>query len=160
MNGKLTQAEISKTVDFCFHAFQPTAPKEREAVLRKLEGMGLNDSGSAHAKTEQDVEELQALLSPDELRVLNTIRARQMVRSEDTLNIESFSSDVIDGMAAHLQRGDLGLVKATAAPAKLPEVPEVDALALLIGEETMGEQAKGKGEGEEVKPAPVSIAAH
>ena len=38
-------------------------------------------------------------MSPDELRILNTVRARQLIRSEDTLNIENFGTDTINGMA-------------------------------------------------------------
>lgn len=149
VSGKLTQAEISKTVDFCFHAFEPAAREEREDVLRKLEGIRLNGSGSTDAKAKESVEELEAALSADELRILTTIRARQMIRSEDTMNIDSFSADVIDGMAANLQRGDLGLVNATVAHAK---GPDFDVLALLTGEEVKGV--------EEVKEVQVPITAH
>ena len=50
-------------------------------------------------------------LSDDELRILKTIRARQMLRSEDTMSIDNFSSDNINGWAPYLKRGSLTLVK-------------------------------------------------
>ncbi|KAL9114361.1 MAG: hypothetical protein Q9187_007493 [Circinaria calcarea] len=151
----LTQREISKTVDFCFRAFQPTVPEAREAVLKKLEGITVNDSGSTDPKTKENIEALQTALTPDELRILNTIRARQMMRSEDMMNIDSFGTDAVDGMAANLKRGDLGLVKATAAGNK---PPEVDVLALLTGEAKIIEQDQLTGEEEMQEQIP--IAAH
>ena len=47
----------------------------------------------------------------EEIRVLNHIRARKMLRAEDTMGIASFHTDVIDGYAATLERGTLGLTK-------------------------------------------------
>ncbi len=148
---KLTQNEISKTVDFCFSAFQPAAREEREAVLRKVEGISINDSGSAQAKTKQGVD-LEASLSADELRILNTIRARQMIRSEDTINIDNFNTDTIDGMVPNLKRGALGLATPPPAQAKRPEV---DVLALLTGEKPKEEEPT-----EEPKAEQVPIAAY
>ncbi|KAL9118590.1 MAG: hypothetical protein Q9187_004861 [Circinaria calcarea] len=142
-SAKLTQEEISKTVDFCFRAFQPTVPEAREAVLKKLEGITVNDSSSTDPKTKENIEALQTTLTPDELRILNTIRVRQMMRSEDMMNIDSFGTDAVDGMAANLKRGDLGLVKATAAGNK---PPEVDVLALLTGKAKIIEQDQLTGE--------------
>lgn len=51
------------------------------------------------------------------MRILNTIRARQMLRREDTLNIENFSNDALHGYLPVLKRGTLGLLKAGAKPA-------------------------------------------
>lgn len=103
VSGKLTQAEVSKTLDFCLHAFQETAPEQREAVLQKVEDM--------ERKTKEKGK-FDANLSDEEHRVLKSIRARQMLRTEDILRIDNFSADTIDGFAPHLQRGSLGLVKA------------------------------------------------
>ncbi|MCJ1246514.1 hypothetical protein MMC30_003722 [Trapelia coarctata] len=154
---KLTPAEISKTIDFCFGAFAPVPVEQKEAVLQKLKALGINESTSMDPKIKQDVEKLEANLSPDEMRILTTIRARQMVRSEDTMNLNNFSVDSIDGMAPNMKRGDLGLVKATAiAPTKLPEV---DVMALLTGEGK--HEAPAPMQTAEVrKEEPVAIAAH
>lgn len=58
--------------------------------------------------------EFQVDLSPEEEKVVGHIRARQMMRTEDTINIASFGTDSINGMVPSLQRGSLGLVKSAA----------------------------------------------
>lgn len=103
MDGKLTQAEVSKTLDFCLNAFQDIAPEVREAVLQKVGGIDPNTKEKG---------KFQANLTEEEQRVLKSIRARQMLRIEDTLHINNFSADAIDGFAPKLKRGSLGLVKA------------------------------------------------
>lgn len=109
VSNKLTQTEVSKTVEFCLNAFKQVKPEERQAVLEKVKGAG-NES--------QELERL----SEDELRVLHTIRARQMLRSEDTLNLNNFSKDVIDGLMPNLKHGSLGLTRlSTTDGAKEPE---------------------------------------
>lgn len=122
-----------------------------------MKGLGLEESASIDSKVKRDVEKLEANLSPNEMRILTTIRARQMVRSEDTLNLENFSVDSFDGLAPNMIRGDLGLVKATAIPATKP--PKVDVTALLIGEGRHEAQAPVLPAGGR-KEEPVAIAAH
>lgn len=78
---------------------------------------------------------LEANLSEDETRILNTIRARQMLQSEDTMNLENLAADIIDGRRINLERGSLSLVKPTGAEKKKGQV---DVLALLMGEDKMG----------------------
>ena len=75
---------------------------------------------------------LEANLTEDETRILNTIRARQILRSEDTMNLENFAADVIDGRSINLERGKLGLVKPSGVESKREQV---DVMALLVGEE-------------------------
>ncbi|TAQ85368.1 hypothetical protein B7494_g6309 [Chlorociboria aeruginascens] len=110
VSTKLSQAELSKTLDFCTNAFEPTLPEERAAVMEKL-----GTSGTTKVETDEKVKEkseaFQANLTAEEERVMKHIRARQMMRTEDTLNIASFSTDIIDGYASRLERGNLGLVK-------------------------------------------------
>jgi flavine halogenase len=134
VKGELTQGEISKTVDFCFRAFQPVSREEREAVLKKIESLGINETTPTDAEEKAKQVGLEEALTADELRILNAIRARQMIRSEDTMNIDNFSFDTIEGLAPNLKRGDLGLVPSTTAPMRLPEGPEGDVLALMTGE--------------------------
>ena len=50
-------------------------------------------------------------LTEEEQRVLKHIHARTMMRTEDTMNIASFNTDVIDGFGVRLARGSLGLQK-------------------------------------------------
>jgi hypothetical protein len=106
--GKLTQDEISKTVDFCFQAFNPAVPGEREALIKKLQDLDVADLNSTNPK----IKELEANMSADELRILNAVRAHRMVRPEDILNLSNFGTDTINGMRPRLQRGALTLVKA------------------------------------------------
>lgn len=155
VKGELTQGEISKTVDFCFKAFQPISRDEREAVLKKVEALSINESTTSEAEIQANQVALEAALTPDELRILNAIRARQMIRSEDTMNIENFSFDTIDGLAPNMKRGSLGLVPDTAAPARLPDGPDGDILALMAGEKP--KEALPQSSPEETK---IPVAAH
>lgn len=140
--SKLSQEELSKTLEFCAQAFEPSTPEERARVLEKLkiEDISLssapvpapagnsscddiygdvNDSGididigpelatKPKTKTKTNLD-LDMNLNEEEQRVLNHIRARKMMRTEDILHIESFSTDVIDGFAVRFERGRLGL---------------------------------------------------
>ena len=133
MNGKLSQEELNNTVDFCLTAFDQHAPEKHAAVLKKMETAVLNNGDEAPAalsntKTEAKVEQRAIIdpegLSPDEMEILRTIRAKQMLRAEDALSIDSFSSDVIDGWAPRVKRGSLGLSKAGAR--SMPKAPTMD----------------------------------
>lgn len=134
-SAKLTQSEVSNTVNFCMSAFAPAAPEDREAVRKKLESFNLHDAASTNSKSK----ELEASLSREEMRILTTMRARQMVRSEDWVNINNFGVDTIDGMAVHMKRGSLGLHRPTKAPTN---GPPVDVMALLVGEDEPGLSVK------------------
>ena len=63
-------------------------------------------------------------LSEDELRILKTIRARQMLRTEDSMSIDSFTSDSLNGYSPLVQTGKLTLVKA--GPRAEPKIPKMD----------------------------------
>ena len=133
MNGKLSQEELNNTVDFCLNAFDQHAPEKHAAVLKKMETAVLNNGDEVPAalsntKTESKVEQKAIVdpegLSPDEMKILKSIRARQMLRAEDTMSIDSFSSDAIDGWAPRVKRGSLGLSKAGAR--FIPKAPTMD----------------------------------
>ena len=135
MSGKLSQEEVSATVDFCLNAFEHHAPEKQEQVLKKMETAMLASNVEAPAsvtKTEAAVEKKAIIdpegLSPDELRILNTIRARQMLRREDTLSIDSFSNDPINGWVPLVQRGSLGLQKVVPKP--VPKGPTMEQVAM------------------------------
>ncbi len=135
MGGKLSQEEVSKTVDFCLNAFEQHAPEKQQAVMKKMETAMLANNAEAptppaSTETEAAVEQKAVVdpegLSPDELRILNTIRARQMLRREDTLSIDSFSNDSINGYVPIVKTGSLGLMKVAPKPA--PVGPAMDQL--------------------------------
>ncbi|KAI3390924.1 hypothetical protein diail_8351, partial [Diaporthe ilicicola] len=104
VSGKLTQTLVSKTVDFCFNAFVEVSPDARQAVLNKLESV----KADPNVESNEDLEKL----TDNELAILRTIRARQMMRSEDAMNIDTFKADVVEGFVPRLETGKLGLVKA------------------------------------------------
>ncbi|PHH67804.1 hypothetical protein CDD82_1108 [Ophiocordyceps australis] len=115
--GKLSQAEISKTVEFCFKAFAHVSYEDKEALVKKLKDLGLD--GDAHdEKNRQALDELEKKLTPEERSILTTLKGRRMVRPEDSLNIDNFTLDSIDGFAPRLERGKLGLAAAEKAKVK------------------------------------------
>jgi len=109
------------------NAFVPVDAAKRDALLKRIEDLKI--SGSA-----QDPKELEAYLSPEEMRILNTVRAREMVRSEDTVNIDTFTSDTIDGRAVNMVHGSLGLISAQEAAKKVAKKSD-DVLSKLMGED-------------------------
>jgi hypothetical protein len=82
------------------------SPEARQAVLDKLDRV----KADPNVETKEDLEKL----TDDELAILRTIRARQMMRSEDAMNIDTFTTDVIEGFVPRLVTGKLGLNKVTA----------------------------------------------
>lgn len=123
VGGKLTHDEVVKTVDFCLNAFKETSPEERKKVLDKV--AAINGTASIAPDAKQDLEKL----TEDELKILNHIRAKQMLRMEDTFSLDHFGSDAIDGLAPNLKRGSLGLVaKATKDTLSKLQAPVIDLL--------------------------------
>jgi len=102
LSGKvLSQGELSKTLDFCANAFQPIRSDEDRAVaLKTIE----QNKDLALDGTEYKVD-----FSIEQINAVNHIRARKLMRTEDTLNNDSFQVDVIDGYAPNLVVGSLGL---------------------------------------------------
>ena len=105
MDKNLTQAEIAQTIEFCVQAFQTASTDEQDAVMTKVAAINSQNG------TEGALKELHASLSADERRTLTTIQARQIIRSEDQMNIDNFTIDVIDGMVPRLERSSLGLAR-------------------------------------------------
>ncbi|EJD07853.1 FAD/NAD-binding domain-containing protein [Fomitiporia mediterranea MF3/22] len=125
VNSKLSQDVLSKTLDFCAHAFEPTLPEDREAVLKKLNGSASKTISNGHTKghanglanghtydkkSNGDINP-EPSLSEEDIRILRHIRAREMMRTEDTMHVGSFYTDVIDGYIVRGVRGSLGLRK-------------------------------------------------
>jgi len=103
-----------------------------------MRNLAISDPGDmSDEKYSHAVNELQAVLTPEQMRILNSIRARQMLRPDDMINIDSHGSDIIDGLSPNLVRGQLGLVEPDkafkAATVNIGE--KKDILALLTGEE-------------------------
>ena len=128
--GKLTQSEISKTVEFCFRAFAHVSFEKKEALVKKLKTLG-HDADASDEANSMALEEIEKQLTPEEQQILVTLKARRMVRPEDSLNIENFLLDSIDGLAPRMERGNLGLQAAKKAEVKFTRH---DPLSYLNGE--------------------------
>lgn len=115
-----------------------------------MEDLGLNNEDiDPKAKAA-----LEASMSPQELHIMNTIRAREMLRTEDTINIDTFSCDTIDGLTVNLQQGHLGLVKSSGQKAE-----KIDVLGLFHGETGDGD-AMGVPENQHNADSKVAVPAH
>ncbi|KAH6851189.1 O-methyltransferase-domain-containing protein [Chaetomium sp. MPI-CAGE-AT-0009] len=126
-NGKLTQAEISTTVEFCFKAFTHVTPEQKEAVVSKLRKLSTNSEAGDDETIDNALGEIEKSLTPDEVQVLNILRSRRMIR-EDGFNMDSFTLDAIDGLAPRMERGKLGLARAESAKLSKAHLYSVDFL--------------------------------
>ena len=131
----MTQEELSNTVDFCLNAFEAHGSDKHQEVVKKLEQQKLTN-GAAIAthddpQNEKRIQQKSMVdpegLSEDEMRILKTIRARQMMRTEDTMSIDNFSSDNINGFKPFLKTGYLALVKSD-EPTPVPTLNQTNGL--------------------------------
>jgi 2-polyprenyl-6-methoxyphenol hydroxylase-like FAD-dependent oxidoreductase len=134
MKGNLTQSEISKTLEFCFKAFAHVPFEEKEALVAKLKKLGL-DGDAYDESNRKQLDEFEKKLTPEEQSILKTLKGRRMVRPEDSLNIDNFTLDSIDGLAPRMERGQLGLTAARKAEVKFTTH---DKLSFLNGEAKAG----------------------
>nr|ACM42411.1 putative flavin-dependent halogenase/O-methyltransferase bifunctional protein [Floropilus chiversii] len=113
-NGKLSQSEVSATVEFCFKAFTHVTQEQKEAVVKKLKSLGADGEAGDEETIAKSLGEVEKSLTAEEVEVLNILRSRRMIR-EDGMNLDSFTLDAIDGLRPRMVRGSLGLTKASAA---------------------------------------------
>ena len=123
VSGKLTYEKVAKAVDFGLHAYQATSSEAHHNFLEKV--ATINGNSSAIPEDKENLEKLTEKLTEDELKILNHIRAKQMLRFEDTINLDHFGSVAIDGLTPNLKRGNLTLVaqgkgRNTASKLELP----------------------------------------
>ena len=140
--GKLTQAEISKTVEFCFRAFAHVSFEEKEALVKKLKALG-HDGDAYDEANSKALDEIEKQLTPEEQAILKTLKGRRMVRPEDSLNIDNFLLDSVDGLGPRLERGNLGLQAAKRAEVKFTTH---DSLSYLNGEARKANKTHPKGD--------------
>ncbi len=93
-SDKLSQAEFSKTIDFLIKAFDPSFTNDS---TKTNVGEGVKDPAR------------EGQLSAEDLDALRAIRTHH--RSV-VLNIDSFTTDIVDGRLPRLERGHLTLVQA------------------------------------------------
>lgn len=140
--GKLTQAEISKTVEFCFRAFAHVSFEEKEALVKKLKALG-HDGDAYDEANKEALDEIEKQLTPEEQEILKTLKGRRMVRPEDSLNIDNFLLDSIDGLGPRMERGNLGLQVAKKAEVKFTSH---DPLSYLNGEARKAGKTRPNGD--------------
>lgn len=122
VSGKLTHEQVIKTVDFCLEAYKETSPEQRKAVLDKVATITEGNKGVLDEKANLEQ------LTEDELKILNHIRAKQMLRFEDTLNLDHYGGDAIDGLVPNLKHGKLGLLPERGNKLSKLELPTLDLL--------------------------------
>ena len=116
----ITQTELSQTIDFCSNAFDGVKPQAQTAVLQKMQSVvnaAPPSSGPQDPTLQARLEALKESLSGEEQRAVDFVRARQVLRTEDTMQIGHFSTDVINGLVPDLRRGHLTLMKAVSPSA-------------------------------------------
>lgn len=82
-NAKLTQVEISKTVEFRFKAMTQITREQKEALIQKLKSLTAESGGDMESKTLEEIRKIEEGLSADEQQVLTILRARRILRTED-----------------------------------------------------------------------------
>lgn len=96
--------DISKTIDFCFHALGSIGNEERVGGKAGQAPPGDNVTAADRAKFQaQFVERLSA----EDMKVLSGLRILGKAISSD---LEGFENSEIDGLKARLERGNLGLL--------------------------------------------------
>lgn len=114
VDGKTSQAEVTKAVDFSYNAVQRSKPEEPKQNNVNGTACGPTDG---KGKEWEDVE--NDALYPDEQRVLKMVN--------NTFQ-DYFTVDAFDGMVANLKQGSLGLVKSAPVDQNQPAVQaEVEA---------------------------------
>lgn len=151
--GKVSQSDISKTVDFCLKAYEHASQTVQDSLMRKLKiaaiDIGVDDPMGVAAK-----EDFEKTLTPEESEVLNILLSRRLIR-EDNFNIDSFTLDVIDGFAPKMERGLLGLVKAEKVKVSRSQLLSV----LYLKGQHLGvrDLALGNGENDVMEPVEIAV---
>lgn len=95
--SKLSQAEFSKTIDFLTRAFSPALNPQFTDANQEI----VNGEPKPQMSTEG--------LSPEDLEALQNLRLHH---GKHTMGMESFTTDVVDGMVPRLETGRLTLIPA------------------------------------------------
>lgn len=83
----------------------PLDQATRDTVLDRIKSLGVGDD-------EINMEDLHAYLSPEELEILGSLRAKKAALKADIIDMDNVTSDTIDGLTINMVHGSLGLVAA------------------------------------------------
>ncbi|KAI1380237.1 FAD/NAD(P)-binding domain-containing protein [Hypoxylon crocopeplum] len=125
--GKLTQAEVSEAVEFCFRSYADVPPKQKDSLIKKLKDLGV-DGEADDEQSVRAIEEIQKSLTQEESRILDILRGRRMLRNEDAVNLQNFGRDSIDGLAPRMEHGKLGLAEALPVKTNPAQLYSIDFL--------------------------------
>lgn len=101
-SGKLTQEELSNTVEFAMQSYNKVTPDEEAHAMKLMHEINNPVPGR-----------VQLQLSSEDERILRTIQARKMLQCQATINLNHFTEQAVNGMAPRLARGMVGLAPAT-----------------------------------------------
>jgi len=108
---KLTDNELQKTMDFCKDVFAPTDPEMIQAVGARLRPEVL--APNAPILSEEEIAE-EAQDDEEAKVVLNRLNARKPV-NQLYAGPDNLQAGDVNGYVAHLQHGELGLVRVESA---------------------------------------------
>lgn len=130
MGSRLSESELQKSLDFCVNLFNPTSPEHHERLSRSgriskelldvtapVMDPAMLESTLRVGHKNISAKPADSELSSDseaitEMRmVLRKINARRVVHSEYAIN--NFEMEPLDGYAVRLERGKLGLFRAS-----------------------------------------------
>lgn len=112
--SKVTQAELDKTLEFMTKAFEPTFHPKMEKMEKTETAPEANPNGDTNGSPNGET----PLGSKLDKELTDTDRAAMSgflkTQSTHTINMASFTTDVIDGRIPKLERGHLTLTSVTA----------------------------------------------
>ena len=110
--------------------FKDLEPDQRQSVLDKL--------NKIKHQSKDTVEDLRQL-SEEELKVLEIIRARQMLPIDEVVGMADITQDIYDGLQPRVSRGNLGLNRVGEAITEKSgwEPPKADPFGMMLGAEHM-----------------------
>jgi hypothetical protein len=129
MGARLSETELQKSLDFCVNLFNPTTPEQHEClshqgdVAKELLDVAspvvdpsvfessLHVNHSSRSDSEDAANSSDCEKAAETRMILNKINARRVVHPEYAIN--NLETESLDGYVVKLERGKLGLTKAS-----------------------------------------------
>lgn len=127
---------------------------EAAKAMKGVEGSTAPVNNQEEARIEKKAGVDPEGLSPEELKILNTIRAKRMMRTEDVMHIDNFGVDAIGGYVPRVQQGNLDLAKGVSRPDTL--AVSVDMMDSITREAEKGQENIPMDQGQ----VQIPVAAH
>ncbi|KAL8687328.1 MAG: hypothetical protein Q9224_005186 [Gallowayella concinna] len=109
----ISHDKLTQTIDFCANAWGSVQSEERTTMLRRIATTCSIRPGTAISQDRhrESLEMMKKNLDPEDRRVLDLVLARHTLRMDDSTNINSFTTDIVNGLKPILERGNLTLSK-------------------------------------------------